>query len=278
MALRKKLFWSLPCAARTTADRQRTAELSPFKVVIRFHTVAADILGPVTLAARSRAKYIFVMTDLFTKYAISVPLAVTEAKDVEKEIVQCWVLHFGVPDVLHTDQGINFGSDLIKQLCKLFKMDKTRTSPYHPQGNGQMEQHNRVIADVLSKYCAENLPDWDTMLPYVNFVYNTTIHRTTGATPFSLVYGQECQYPFDLFYPKPHDQERTQNQFVDWLDRQFREAHSHARELLALNQNQQKDRFHKKVFGKSYEVDDKVWIFSKHKAKSKKFFLPWEGP
>ena len=122
-------------------------------------------------------------------------------------------------------------------------MDKTRTSPYHSQGNGQVERHNCVDADVLSKYCAENPRDWDTLLPYVNFVYNTTIHRTTGATPFSLVYGQECQYPFDLFYPKPHGQERTQNEFVDWLNRQFREANSHARELLGVNQNRQKDRF-----------------------------------
>ena len=103
------------------------------------------------------------------------------------------------------------------------------------------------------------------MLPYVNFVYNTTIHRTTGATPFSLVYGQECQYPIDLFYPKPHDQERTQNEFVGWLDRQFRETHSHARELSCTgeNQNRQKDQFHEKIFGKPYEVDDKGLGFLK---------------
>ena len=153
----------------------------------------------------------------------------------------------------------SFGSNLIK----LLKMDKTRTSPYHPQGNGQVERHNRVIADVLSKYCAENPRDWDTMLPYVNFVYNTTIHMTTGATRFSLVYGQECQYPIDLFYPKPHHQERTQSVFVDWLDRQFREAHWHARELLGFNQNRQKDQFNKKVFGKPYEVEDKSLGFLK---------------
>ena len=156
-------------------------------------------------------------------------------------------------------------------------MDEARTSPYYSQGNVQVEQLIRVIADVLSKYCAKNHRDWDTMLPYVNFVYNTTIHRTTGATPFSLVYGQECQYPIDLFYPKPHHQEKTQNEFVDWLDRQFREAHSHAREFLGVNQNRQKNHFHKEVSGKPYEVDDEVWVFSKHKAKSKKFFLPWEG-
>ena len=271
--IENKLSWCLPCAVRTTAGRQRTAELSPFKVGIRFHTVAADILGPVTLAARSRAKYILVMTDLFTKYAISVSLVVTEAKDVAKETVERWVLHFGVPDVLHTDQGKNFGSGLIKELCKLFKMDKTRTSPYHPQGNGQVERHNRVIADVLSKYCAENPQDWDTMLPYVNFVYNTTIHRTTGATPFSLVYGQECQYPIDLFYPKPHDQKRTQNEFVDWLDRQFREAHSHARELLGVNRNRQKDQFHKNILENHTKSMTKFGFSQNIKLKQKNSFF-----
>ena len=131
-----------------------------------------------------------------------------------------------------------------------------------------------MIADVFSKYCAENPPNWDAMLPYVNFVYETTIRRTTGASPFSLVYGQECQYPIDLFYPKPHDQKGTQNEFVDWLDRQFREALSHVRELLGVNQNRQKDQFHMKVFGKPYKVEDKVLLFSKHKSISKNFLLP----
>ena len=98
--IEKKLSWCLPCAARTTAGKQSTAELCPFKVGIHFHTVAADILGPFTIAAWSRAKYILVMTDLFTEYAISVPLVVTESKDAAKEIAECWVLHFGVPDVL----------------------------------------------------------------------------------------------------------------------------------------------------------------------------------
>ena len=239
--IEKKLSWCLPCAARTTAGRQRTAELSPFQGGICFHLVAADILGPVTLAARSRAKYILVMTELFTKICNQCSTCCNENKRRGEGNCGMPGPSFGVPDVLHTDQGKNFGSGLIKELCKSLKMDKTRTSPYHPQENGQVERHNRVIANILSKYCAENPRDWDTMLPYVNFVYNTTIHRTTGATSFSLVYGQECQYAIDLFYPKPHNQKKTQNEFVDWLNRQFREVHSHERERLGVNQNQVED-------------------------------------
>ena len=82
-------------------------------------------------------------------------------------------------------------------------IDKTRTTPYHPQGNGQVERFNRVIADTISKYCAEKPHLWDTYLPYVTFVYNTTVHRTIGTTPYSMLFEKEAQYPIDLFYPKP---------------------------------------------------------------------------
>ena len=237
----KKLAWCLPCAARTTAGRKRIEGLVPFKVGIRFHMVAADILGTVTMANETRAKHILVMTDLFTKYVVSVPLKGTEAPDVAKDIVESWILRFGVPEVLHTDQGKNFGSELMLEVCRLLKIDKTRTSPYHPQGNGQVERHNRVIADVISKYCADNPRTWDKLLPYLKFIYNTTIHRTTQATPYSLVYGQERQYPIDLFYPKPHD-ELTRDSFAEDLSRLFREAHASTRESLGVNQRRQKDQ------------------------------------
>ena len=125
------------------------------------------------------------MTNLFTKHALCAPLVITETKDVAKKIVEYWVVHFCVPDILHKDQGKNFGRNLIKELSKLLTVDKRKTLPYHPQRNDQVERHNCVIADVLLNYCAENLLDWDTMLPYANFVYNTTNHRTAGASPFS---------------------------------------------------------------------------------------------
>ena len=274
----KKVQWCLTCAARSTGGKKRVAGLIPFQVGTRFSTVAADILGPVTLATRTRAKHILVMTDLFTKYAVAVPLVSTDSAEVARKILKHWVLKFGAIIALHMDQDKKFGSNLILEMCRLLGIDKSRTSPYHPQGNGQAERHNRVIADVISKYCVDNPRTWDTVLPYLNFVYNTTIHRTTGATPFNLVHGQECQYPIDLFYPKPNDDRHTQDGFVEWLDEQFRDAHSSALELLGTNQRRQKDQYRKKVHGDPYEIGDKVWVWAKEKIKSKKFFLPWEGP
>ncbi|MEL7181406.1 MAG: reverse transcriptase domain-containing protein, partial [Pseudomonadota bacterium] len=267
-----------PCAARRTQGKKLVAELKPFIVGTRFHKVAADIIGPVTLTKGTSFKYILVMTDLFTKYVVTVPLANQMASSVAEAIIRNWFLRFGMPDCLHTDQGTNFCSQLLKDVCTLLGVDKTRTSAFHPQGNGQVERHNRVVADMLSKYCANNPRIWDRLVPYLTFVYNTTVHKTTGATPFSLVYGAECQYPIDLFYPRQPGAESFDDGFVDDLGQVFREAHQQARVTLGTNQRRVKDAYHKKVHGDPYREGMRVWLFCKHKAISKKFNLPWEGP
>lgn len=264
-----------PCAARRAGKFLR-AELQPIIVGMRFHKVAADILGPVTKAKTSGAKFILVFTDYFTKYVVTVPLNGMTAEEVALAFVQHWILRFGAPDSLHTDQGANFCSELMKETCTLLGIEKTRTSAYHPQGNGMVERHNRVIADVLSKYCAENPREWDNLIPYLTFVYNTTVHKTTQATPFSLVFGEECKYPIDLLYPKPQPVELLE--VPQLITENFREAHEFARGQLGSTQRRQKDLYNKKVTGGTIMEGDKVWLFSPHKAKSRKFYLPWDGP
>ena len=267
------------CAARSTAGKSRKAHLQTIEAKAPFRIVAADILGPVTLAKKSQARYILVISDLYTKYAVAVPLKDMTAKTVATTLVEEWILKFGAPDTLHTDQGTNFNSEVMKDVCQVFMIDKTRTSPYQPQGNGQVERFNRVIADTISKYCAEKPQEWDLHLPHVNFVYNTTVHKTLGTTPFSMLYGREAQYPIDLFYPKPPGDPRLELGEVgaELSDKLF-EVHSHAQLTMGKEQRRQKDYYQKKVHGKSFKIGDRVWLFEPHKAKSRKFHLPWHGP
>ena len=245
----------------------------------RFNTVDADILDPLTKGVKTKSKYVLAMTDFFTKIVVAVPLRDNTAPCVASELVEHWVLRFGVPDVLHTDQGSNFNSELMKQVRQLLQIDKSQTTSYHPQGNGQVERFNRLIADTFSKHCAANPRTWDLVLPYVTFVYNTTVHNTTRDTPFSLVYGEEYQYPISLFYPKPIDHEYMEaGDFATWLHEIFREAHPHARLMLGSAQRRRKNLYQRKVHGKPYQPGARVWLFSPHKANSRNFFVPWEGP
>ena len=105
-------------------------------------SLAADILGPVTLARRSRTRNIFVISDLFTKYAVTVALKDMTAATVANAIIDEWIMKFGAPDVIHTDQGSNFNSELMQDVCRSLMIEKTRTTPCHPQGNGQVERFN----------------------------------------------------------------------------------------------------------------------------------------
>ena len=276
--IERKCENSLTSQSQSTARKKLKAPLQKINVGIRFNKIAADILGPVTKKKIGGYKYIIVLTDYFTKIVVSTPLQNTTVEAVARAILEKWILLFGAPDSIHTDWGSNFCSELILELCKLFGIEKTKTSPYHPQGNGMVERHNQVIADAISKYRAGNPNTWDEMLPYLSFVYNTTVHKKTVHTLFSLVYGQECKYPIDLLLPRTPGHEIQSYEFTRWLEEQFLEAHMNARETLGCNQERQKDRYHKEVFGESYRKGDQIWLFAPHKANSRKLFLPWDGP
>ena len=191
------------CAARSTAGVKGKEELQTFCVHGAFRTMAAHILGPVTLAKKSRARYILALSDLFTKYAVTVALQDTTAATVLNAMIDKWTMKFGAPDVIHIDQGSNFNSCSMQDICRILLIENTRTTPYRFERNGQVQRFNRVIADTLSKYCAEKPQEWDVYLPNFTFVYNTTVHRIIGAKPYSIIFGTEVQYSIDLFVPKP---------------------------------------------------------------------------
>ena len=236
-------------------------------------------MGPVTLARKSKARYISVMSDLFTKYAVTVALQDMTAATLANAIIDEWIMKFGAPDVIHTDQGSNFNSELMHDIRRIFMIEKTKTTPYHPQGNGQVERFNRVIADRLSKYCAEKPQEWDVYLPYITYVYNTTVHRTIGATPYSMIFGREAQYPIDLFVPKPPGDPRLKlGEHAEELNERLYEIHREAQLTMGTEQRRQREYFNRRVHGELFKEGDLIWLFEPHKAKSRKFYLPWHGP
>ena len=241
--------------------------------------MAADILRPVTLAKKSRARYILVMSDLFTKYAVTVALQDRTAATEANAIIDEWIMKFGAPDLIHTDQGTKFNSELMQDISRIFMIEKTRTTPYRPQGNGQVERFNRVIADTLSKNCAEKPQEWDVYLLYITFVCNTTVHRTIGARPYSMIFGREAQYPIDLLVPKPPGDPRLKlGENAEDLNERLYEIHREAQMTMGSEQRRQREYFNRKVHGEPFKEGDLVWLFEPHKAKSRKFYLPWHGP
>ena len=93
------------CASRKSPSIQkRQAPLQSNITGCPLQRVAMDILGPLPLASRGN-KYVLVVGDYFTKDVEAYPMPNMEAGTVAELFVSCFVCHFGVPDVLHTDQG-----------------------------------------------------------------------------------------------------------------------------------------------------------------------------
>ena len=76
-------------------------------------------------------KYILVVGE-YTKWKEAFPLKDTEPLTIAKVFVNEFVCRFGVPDSLHAGQGRNFKAKVLKEVCQLLGVKKTRTTPYHP--------------------------------------------------------------------------------------------------------------------------------------------------
>lgn len=141
---------------------------------------------------------VLVMTDVFTKYTVAVPTRDQQAATVARVLVGEWFCKFGVPGRIHSDRGRSFESLLIQQLCGLYGVQKSRTTPYHPAGNGQCERFNRTLHNLLRTLPRSRKRDWATCLPQVLFCYNSTPHQVTGESPHFLMFGQEPRLPIDF--------------------------------------------------------------------------------
>ena len=96
--------------------------------------VHLDILGPINPRSRFRSSYVVV--DQFTKWVELAALPAQNADLTAKAFLKHFFVTFGCPLEVHTDQGKNFTSDLFVAFCKLMEITETRTTPYHPAGNG----------------------------------------------------------------------------------------------------------------------------------------------
>ena len=103
-----------------------------------------------------------------------------------------------MPLVIHSDQGREFENGLMKSLWLLLGCVKTRTAPYHPESDGMVERFNRTCLMMLSMFVNDRRDNWHKLLPFVMHAYRTSVHESTGYSPFRLMMGEECSLPQDV--------------------------------------------------------------------------------
>ena len=269
------------CLRNKKRTRIPRSELGDYQAGYRLERVHLDILGPFVTSERGY-KYILMITDQFTKFVLPLPLADQTAESIAKIFFDQFITLFGCPTQIHTDQGKNFDSNYFKALCELLQIAKTRTTPYRPSSNGQVETYNRVILRFLRSYLDGKQQHWDRYISSVGMSLRASVSASTGFTPNFLMFGEELSMPAHVLLGLSDANHQTQScsehvkEMVSILQKSF----SIVRQNLQKVQKRQKTHYDVKVRRHVYQIGDLVYKLDQSTVvgESKKLRPIYKGP
>ena len=250
------------------------APLHPIPVSFPLEVVAMDFLS----LGRPQDAYqnILVIVDCFTRYAWAIPTRDQTASTTARALWSTVILPFGCPMRLHADQGPNFESAVMRQLCDLYGVSKSRTTPYHPAGNGRVERMNQTLLDMLRTLTTEKQGRWHQYLPELLQVYNNTPHSSTGFAPAYLMFGRHLRLPVDVSLGV--DQLTPKYNWADWVinhHQRLTHAFQLAQQTMTLAAAQHKQQYDQQAKASPLVPGERVWLRNRYRQGQGKLCGQW---
>ena len=155
--------------------------------------------------SKGNIENVLVITDHFTRYAQAYPSKTQTAQATAKILWENFIRHFGFPEKFLSDQGRNFESESISELCKLAQIEKVHTTPYHPMTDGQCERFHSTLCNMLGTLSEHDKLDWKTHLSLMTHAYNCTQRPSTTYSSYFLIFGRQPRLPIDFEMGLPVD-------------------------------------------------------------------------
>ena len=257
------------CLRRKTPPQ--VAPLQPILVTQPLELVHMDYLS--LEPSKGNIENVLVITDHFTRYALAYPSKTQTAQATARILWDNFICHYGFPEKFISDQGRNFESDLIKELCKIAGVKKVHTTPYHPQGNGQCERFNSTLCNMLGTLSEEEKSDWKSYLGCMTHAYNCTKHASTTYSPYYLMFGRHPRLPIDVEFGlnKPNcGDNSSKSRYIQKLRRRLNYAFQKASKYSDQQASKYKHSYEKSVKGPQLHVNDLVLVkIVAHKGRHK---------
>lgn len=120
-----------------------------------------------------------VIADVFTKFTQAFATWDQKADTTAKVLLREGFMKYGVPEWLHSDQGRSFKSEVIAELCKLYEVKKSRTTPQYPTGNAQCKRFNHTLHELLRSLPPKAKRRWPEHLAELVYTY-VSLHSIIG--------------------------------------------------------------------------------------------------
>ena len=213
--------------------------------------------------SKGNVENVLIVTDHFTRYSQVYPYKMQTALATAKLLWNNFIVHYGFPTKIISDQGCNFESELIANLCQVAEVQKLRTSPYHPQTNGQFEQFNSTLLNVLGTLTPEQKKDWKTYVPAMVHAYNCTKNTATSYSPYYLLFGREPRLPIDVEFGLKRGNQQvppSRSNYITQLRRRLSFAHKKAKQVAGRHQARHKGLYDRKCKGATLDIGDLVLV------------------
>ena len=273
--IRRQVRCCLECQKAKPAAHRQSKDQNKLRAGRPWQIVAVDLCGPLPETTRGNTQ-ILVLADHFTRWYDAIPIPDGRAETVARVLDERVFSYFGIPEVIHSDQGAQFQSDLFTACCQLWRCKKTRTAPYHPQGNSVVERLNRTMGNSLRAMLAESEHlEWDQLVPQIMRAVRATPHRITGETSNYLMLGRETRLPHDLLVDHPTGIECSDEEYVTQLQKDLQTAYNRMRQ-----QNLDQARTDDSEEEPRFKRGDKVWLKSyfNKKGRGAKLQPKYVGP
>ena len=255
--LRKQFYWDgmymavvRYCESCDTCLRTKAGPaplrtpLVPIPVGEIFERVSIDVCGPFP-ETESGNKFVIGLVDYLSRYALTIAVPAAPADTIAEFFVERLVLQFGAPSAIVSDMGTNMLSQVMVEICRCFRTMKSSTTAYHPQANSKCERFWGSLKSMLKAYADEDQMNWDTMLPWVTFAYNSGVRSGTGFSLYEVVFGRQPRTPFEAMVIPPKSALKSMPKYVKDVAECIKKTQALARNLTTAQQDKIKERYDK---------------------------------
>ena len=243
--------------------KQRRPHVEPRAPMENIHSSAPFELVSIDFVHLERSsggyEYILVIVDHFTRFAQAYATKNKSARTAASKLYNDFILRFGFRGRILHDQGAEFENKLFHQLDECCGMVRSRTTPYHPQGNGKTERLNQTLLAML-RTLPETKSHWKDSLHKVVHAYNCTRHEATGFSPFFLLFGRSPRLPVDVIFGIEPNASLNYPTYVKEWQSAMKEAYTLASKRSESSGQKGKKQYDRKVNSSVLQPGDRVLV------------------